>query len=173
MLHEVIVARIGSSKHLSNRMLKPGGFLEVQELLLVPRSRCGAERLANHLVGECFSTLSVAFAALGINLSAPTDIVDLMTNAGFEDIVMKEIAVPCGPWAVGNDHRQLGTWMLFWLREALPGLINKPLGLGLGLTQMEVEIFWAKLNRELRLEVMRELLLEFTFIVVYGCKPLE
>ena len=94
-----------------------------------------------------------------------------METVGFTDVTVKSFQIPCGAWAKDPVLKKAGVALKLWLLEALNGLANKPLGLGLGWSAEDVDILLAKVRQDLKSPRIREKQIFFNLLIVCGRKP--
>jgi hypothetical protein len=78
--------------------------------------------------------------------------------------------LPIGRWAKDRRQREKGMWHLrMILLEGLSAICKRPLMMGLGWKQVQVEMFLVDVRRSLNDAAVHAY---FPFTVVYGRKPL-
>jgi hypothetical protein len=117
--------------------LKPGGYLELQDLILPQRA------IDDTLKGtaiEKIADLSLAAAAkLGTSWKNSVNYSRYFEEAGFVDIVEKHFQWPMNTWPKGERMKTLGS---YWREDVLRGLEGVTMAVltrGAGMTKEQVE----------------------------------
>ncbi|ORX94668.1 S-adenosyl-L-methionine-dependent methyltransferase [Clohesyomyces aquaticus] len=141
--------------HQSYANLKPGGYLEMQEITfpaMCTDPTLTAEKSPMLRWSDLFTE---AAAQIGIDACGPTKLAPKLRAAGFVDIHAKQYKWPVGRWAKGDKMKLLGRFVVEDLNDWLP---SSALGLFtrvLKWTRDEVEMFLASVRKELKEEKRR------------------
>lgn len=150
--------------------LKPGGHLEVQELHY--RAHCddgSVTEATPYAFRDFLSFMDEGLRALGGDLNAVVGLPAEMAAAGFEDVRAVVHKCPLGVWPRDGRLRLCGMFLRTAIMDGLRGLSGRPLGMGLGWTPLQIEMFLV----EVRKAVMdARYHTYFPLHVVYGRKPL-
>lgn len=151
--------------------LKPGGYLEVQELHYSPH--CDDNSVTDEVpyaFRDFMGFLDEGLRALGGELHAILTMPDEMREAGFEEVNVIQHKNPIGVWPRDKRLRLCGLFLRTAIMDGLRGLSKRPFGTGLGWTQVQIEMFLI----EVRKSVMdSKFHTYFPLHVVYGRKPLK
>jgi len=128
------------------RHLKPGGYIELQDLCFP--SRCIEPELndTSHQIKWSLHCMEAA-VRIGINLQAPLAWPDQLRAVGFTDIHIKWFNWPIGPWAKQKKNKMLGRYVFanFYDAVAAPNaLFTRVLGWSID----EVNILLAHVRNE-------------------------
>lgn len=171
---------IFSSAH---KHLKPGGWIEFQELDNRPTCDDGTMTAENghlrwtHLVGEGLSRW-------GVNLHGALEVRARMEAAGFKNITEQVLKVPIGPWPANRLLKKVGMYMHAVIYDGLHGMFRPkqsrkrlltaqkgiamgPLTRGLGWSKDEVEVFLPSVRRDLNDPNIHT---QYSLHVIYGQK---
>lgn len=152
------------------RNLEPGGWLELQDYGLPVKSADGTH-LGTDLLrwGEL---LCEAGRKLGrpLGSEASDHYLPMMKEAGFVDIEQRMFMWPTNSWPKDPYMKELGRWNQINILDGLEGFCLALLTRGLGWRKEEVDVFVAKVSRELR---DRKIHAYFPMPVTFGRKPLE
>lgn len=155
----------------SPRHLKPGGYIEFQELTYWPRSDDNTltETTPYAFRDFCYY-VQLGVAALGLDLHMINRLPQGLRDAGFDDVTEARHKLPIGRWARDRRQRQKGIWFLrMILMEGLSAIAKRPLTQGLGWKAEQVEMFLVDVRKSLNDTSVHAY---FPFSVVYGRKPL-
>jgi hypothetical protein len=149
--------------------LKPGGWLEMQEIYHIPMSNNGSD-LTNHPVHMYWTNVSKGLSNLGIDFefSGNGRIADLMRQSGFINVSERVFHVPLGTWPEDKILRQVG-WM--WKENLLSGVQAIALGpytRGLGWSTDAVEMFLVSVRRAYHDDDVQ---MYMPLVCVYGQRP--
>lgn len=152
--------------------LKPGGYVEFQEMTYWPRSDDNTltDTTAYAFRDFCYY-VQMGIAALGLDLHMINRLPQGLRDAGFDDVTEARHKLPIGRWARDRRQRQKGIWFLrMILMEGLSAVAKRPLMQGLGWKAEQVEMFLVDVRKSLNDTSIHAY---FPFTVVYGRKPLE
>lgn len=153
---------------LWSRHLDPGGWLEIQDYGLPVKSVDGTAENTNLMRwGEL---LCEAARKLGRPMGSDCSdhYTQWMQNAGFVDVQQRVFMWPTNTWPKDPLMKELGRWNCVNIQQGLEGFCLALLTRGLGWTKDEVDIFVARVNRDLS---DRRIHAYFPMPVVYGRKP--
>ncbi|KAK5174002.1 uncharacterized protein LTR77_001081 [Saxophila tyrrhenica] len=148
--------------------LEPGGWLEIQDYGLPVRSADGTADGTDLMKwGELLCE-----AARNMGRPMGTDCADhyvaQMTEAGFVDINQRMFMWPSNGWPKDPLMKTLGQWNQTNILDGLEGFCLALLTRGLGWQKAEVDVFVAKVSRDLR---SRKIHAYFPMPVTYARKP--
>lgn len=109
----------GNSKHSPRcsfltpvpRTLKPGGYIELSELEVTPTAT-NPTGLQPVTIYRWLELYDQALKKRGFEFRIATSFKDLLTNAGFVDVVETRFEVPWGPWPEDRRRKAIGFWHL-------------------------------------------------------------
>lgn len=151
------------------RHLKPGGYLEIQELHYSPQcDDASVTAETPYAFRDFMGYLDQGLRALGSELNSILLVPDEMSAAGFEDVQVVTHKCPIGVWPRDKRMRLCGLFLRTAIMDGLRGLSKRPFGTGLGWTQLQIEMFLL----EVRKAVMdNQYHTYFPLHIVYGRKP--
>jgi trans-aconitate methyltransferase len=130
--------------------LKPGGYLECQEITFPPFATDPSLTHENspllrwsHLFGE-------AAAKIGLDHQGPRKFAPMLREAGFVEIHAKQYNWPVGRWAKGQKNKLLGRFVMEDLLDWLPSSALALFTRVLKWSREEVELFLASVRKELK-----------------------
>ncbi|KAM5345069.1 hypothetical protein ACJ41O_010931 [Fusarium nematophilum] len=147
--------------------LEPGGWLEMQDIVLPYRSddKTLDPNSALAKLGNYFCSTS---QMLGRPIDVPLQYKTMMEEAGFEGVLERHYKWPLNSWPRDPHYKELGVWTFANLDNGLEGLTLALFTRALKWTKEETMVFCAEVRRNLRdLRVHAYL----PVIVVYGRKP--
>ncbi|KAL1872647.1 hypothetical protein VTK73DRAFT_1408 [Phialemonium thermophilum] len=149
--------------------LKPGGYVEFQEMHYVPHCDDGSMTPETpYAFRDFMSYLEQGMRALGSDLNAITSLRAELAASGFEDIQQVTHKCPIGVWPRDKRLRLCGHFMRTATMDGLRGLSRRPFGTGLRWTQLQIEMFLVDVRKAVmdsRFHVY------FPFHVIYARKP--
>lgn len=126
------------------RSLRPGGWIEFQELLGRPfcddntMKEDDPFKLLYELAGE-------AYQQLGFSTSLPAELEPMLIAAGFINIHCKVIKVPIGTWAKDKTLRLVGLYQKTAVTDFISTLAGRPFkALGLSEEEAQVRLAYAR-----------------------------
>lgn len=127
--------------------LKPGGWVEVQELCLPLGCDDGSATSGSALLawGE---RAHDAATKIGVNTCSPPHFPEYMAKVGFINIKEHHAKWPLGPWAKGKKEKLMGHYMLENIYAGIEGASLMLFTKVLGWTKDEVEVDIANVRRE-------------------------
>jgi hypothetical protein len=120
--------------------LKPGGWLELQEILHSPQCDDGT-LLADNPVAEFWDNVTAGLAVLGVNFHATLDLADMLRAAGFVNVTTRIFYVPIGPWPKNRVLKMVGLYWRTVLMDGVQPIALGPITRGLGWTREKVEVW--------------------------------
>ncbi|GME44409.1 putative tam domain methyltransferase protein [Neofusicoccum parvum] len=129
--------------------LKPGGYIEAKETDAWATSDDDTIPASSNLMRwqeRCFA----ASRTLGLSPTAPEQLKQWITDAGFVDVQERQFKLPFNEWPKNPELKQVGRYQLVQYLDAL-----EPYALGLlvevlGWSREEVEVFLVGLRRDLK-----------------------
>ncbi|KAK1754005.1 Phosphoethanolamine N-methyltransferase [Echria macrotheca] len=152
------------------RHLKPGGYLEFQELEYWPR--CDDDTLTPetpYAVRDYIKYMEAGMRAYGAELHAVRSLAAELREAGFEDVRSTTHKAPIGLWPLDRRLRICGALLQTAFLDGLRGLSRRPLT-ALGWTQLQIEMFLVDVRKALSNQTIHAYL---PFHDVYARKPMS
>ncbi|KAH6604622.1 hypothetical protein Trco_006329 [Trichoderma cornu-damae] len=128
--------------------LKPGGWIELQELQFEVRCDDGTVRQGNK-VAHFFETMKRALINFDVDLLAMRHNKRNVTDAGFVNVTEIPFKVPIGEWPKDARMKMIGLYNRSMIHDALYGVAVRPFTRGLKWTPEEVEVYLIDVRREL------------------------
>ncbi|CAK7226776.1 RNA-binding component of cleavage and polyadenylation factor [Sporothrix curviconia] len=136
--------------------LKPGGWIEIQELHAYPFCDDGTMAEENEEGGGgdedpvvgFYDLLREALARRGMNHDKARVLRKPLTRAGFTNITLLKKKVPLGPWARDKTQRLIGNYCKSAVLDVLPTVMTRPMD-ELDLTPVAKEVWAAKVRQSL------------------------
>lgn len=147
--------------------LKPGGWIEMQELMFDLRCDDGSLRPGN-LVADFFGNMKEGLTAFGVDLLAMRHNRQYLVDAGFVHVDEVPRKVPLGTWPKDAKMRTIGLYNRSMVYEALSGVSIKPFKHGLGWSQEKIELYLIGVRKGLMDSTQHGFL---PFHVVVGQRP--
>ena len=129
------------------RALKPGGWIELQELCAEPLCDDGTMS-DDDPVKHMYDLANRAFAKFGANVTMAKDLEPQLREAGFENIQCIVKKVPIGVWAKDKTMRLIGLYQKMAVLDLMPALAGRPFA-ALGMSQVESQVTLAHARRGL------------------------
>ncbi|KAK4240966.1 hypothetical protein C8A03DRAFT_12786 [Achaetomium macrosporum] len=150
------------------RCCKPGGWMESHEASLLWRSDLGIRE--ESAMGQWGKVFQEAGRKTGRTFSLVDEGLQqkYMEEAGFVDIVVKDLPCPSGDWPRDPEKKELGLFARLALESDIDGYILYIWGSVMGWKPEEIKVYIAHLRREVR---DRSIQPWFLRRVVYGRKP--
>ena len=153
------------------RHLKPGGYVEIQELHYHPRADDDTLTPETpYALASFLGYLRAGLRALGADLDAVTHAAEELTAAGFENVTRETQRCPIGAWPRDLELRTCGVFLRTSLMDGLRGWSRKPFGEGLGWTRMQIEMFLVDVRRDIMDAGFHAYI---PFYSIYGRKPMS
>ncbi|KAJ4333824.1 hypothetical protein N0V87_007300 [Didymella glomerata] len=128
--------------------LKPGGYIECQELVFPIKCMTPGVTTANSPLMRWSELFFDAAERIGLDATGPRHLAPKLQQAGFVDINLKTYKWPFGKWAKGAKFKLLGRYVFEDLWDALPSLSLGLFTRVLNWSRDEVEVFLAECRRE-------------------------
>ncbi|MCJ1464596.1 hypothetical protein MMC07_003209 [Pseudocyphellaria aurata] len=148
--------------------LTPGGYIEQLEMSVVPKSDDGSLEPGD--MWDEFAKLAIESGErFGKTFLIQERMKDLITQAGFEDVVELKYKWPIGAWSTDQKLKDLGNWNMHHWNEGLEGWNIALLTRLMGWTYNQVKEWNAKMRltmRDRRYHAYQEV------SVVYARKPM-
>ncbi|KAK0721052.1 S-adenosyl-L-methionine-dependent methyltransferase [Lasiosphaeris hirsuta] len=127
--------------------LKPGGWIELQELCAEVLCEDGTMP-DNDPVKYTYELAAQAFAKFGMRVTLPKDLEPLLRDAGYENIQCVVKKVPIGVWARDKTMRLIGMYQKMAVLDLLPAVAGRPFA-ALGMSEIESQVTIAHTRRGL------------------------
>ncbi|KAF9871155.1 hypothetical protein CkaCkLH20_11324 [Colletotrichum karsti] len=127
--------------------LEPGGYLELQEMDLFPKSDDGTLKPESDFLkwANLLYESSVKFGRPYVQMST---IRNYMVEAGFEDVKMDVYKWPSNSWPRDTKFKELGIWNNEQVLEGLEGFTMAPLTRALEWTPAEVNVLLMNVRKD-------------------------
>ncbi|OHE96805.1 methyltransferase [Colletotrichum orchidophilum] len=134
--------------HKAYEHLKPGGWIELQEIHHFPSSAYNAMP-PSHPVAQYWSFVTQGLTSLGIdfNAAAGDRLPNMMREAGFVNVTEKIFHVPLGTWPRNRVLKTVGMYWRTILLDGLQAIALGPLTRGLLWTPEQIEMFLVSVRR--------------------------
>jgi hypothetical protein len=132
---------------MTSRALKPGGWVELIEIHVVPGSPDGTLP-DNSQIMEFYNVLKPMAASVGFDLDVAQKYKSMLEEAGYEDVQETVYDLPLGPWSKDRRMNEVGRFQNFQLFGGLSSIGMAMLTRVGGWTQEKVEVFLAGVRRE-------------------------
>ncbi|TVY45158.1 putative methyltransferase [Lachnellula occidentalis] len=153
--------------HQAFASLKPGGYMEMQDVLLDYLS------IDDTHVGSCIQNwngkLLEGARRIGRDWRCTKNYARWMQEAGFEAVVERRFAWPSNTWPKGRKQKLLGLWSMSNFLEGLPAISMAILTRTHGMTRDEVEVGMVDVRRNIQSKAIHAYVPVY---VVYGRKPM-
>ncbi|KAK4096266.1 TAM domain methyltransferase [Parathielavia hyrcaniae] len=149
--------------------LKPGGYLEVKDILLTPKCDDGTLEGDSPLLTWA-SLLAKAADNMGRPINLASRYREMLIEAGFTRVVVDDQKWPTNGWAKDNKPRQLGIWYKCTLGRELETISTALLIHGLGWDSTKVLVQCASVRKEFMNPRVHTY---FSVLTAVGMKPLE
>lgn len=154
--------------HKTFAHLRPGGWIEFQEIHTMPFCDDGTMDAASDPVAGFYELLKEGFSQLGTDYDKTRRLRGPLTRAGFTNITLVKRKIPLGPWAKDHTMRLIGQYLKIALQELVSPIMVR-LVANLGLTPVEREVWSAKIRQSLDDNRIHR---HFYFYFWYAQKPL-
>jgi hypothetical protein len=104
--------------------LKPGGWLELQELH-IPLGCDDGTMTEGSVLWQWGKDINLAAGKVGVNTLASLQHAERMKKRGFVNVNEKELKVPLGPWAKGKKEKNIGAMAQRDLVDGIEGISTK------------------------------------------------
>ncbi|KAK3326711.1 hypothetical protein B0H66DRAFT_581072 [Apodospora peruviana] len=127
--------------------LKPGGWIELQELSGEPLCDDGTMP-DNDPVKYVYDLTETGFAKFGMNIKIPKILGPMLEEAGFTNIKCIVKKVPIGVWAKDKTQRLIGMYQKIAVLDFLPVMAGRPFDAA-GLSPVEAQVTVAHARKAL------------------------
>lgn len=132
----------------TNRALKPGGWIELQELKFEVKCDDGTLRKGN-MIQNFYETTESALVHFNVDLLAMRHNKKNVTEAGFVDVTEIPFKIPIGTWPKDPRLKMVGLYNKSMIHDALYGVAARPFTRGLKWTVEELEVYLVDVRKEL------------------------
>ncbi|KAK6207612.1 hypothetical protein QIS74_12693 [Colletotrichum tabaci] len=147
--------------------LEPNGYLELQEADLFPQSDDGTLKPDAAIIQSC-ENVQKACTIFGRPFASIPDLATIMTEVGFEDVVLTKNKWPMNSWPKDQHYKTLGTWSLENYLQGIEGWTMPAFTKGLGWTKDQVQVFLIDVRNEMK---DRTIHAYWPVYSIYGRKP--
>lgn len=126
---------------ISNRHLKPGGWIELQEIHHFPQSPSEIPLPADLPLVQFWDLIAQGLGNLGVDFRRTLSLSSMVRDSGYANVTERVFHVPIGTWPKNRTLKECGLYWKTVLMEGLSPIALGPLTRGLGWTQMQVEAF--------------------------------
>jgi hypothetical protein len=130
--------------------LKPGGWLELQEIHHFPQTASDIPLSPTHPVVQFWSLVSEGLGKLGVDFTKTLQLSQLVRDAGFVNVTERVFHVPIGTWPKNRTLKICGMWWKTILLDGLSPIALGPLTRGLGWRREEVETFLVSVRESMK-----------------------
>lgn len=155
------------------RHLKPGGWIELQEIHHCPRSALmDADVPTDHPVAQFWSNVTDGLTALGVDFNASSGgkLANMMQQAGFTNVTERIFHVPIGTWPKNKVLKTVGLYWRTILLDGLQAIALGPLTRGLQWNREQVELFLMNVRQAYYDNAAR---MYMPLHIIYAQKPLH
>ncbi|KAH0422638.1 hypothetical protein CcaCcLH18_12716 [Colletotrichum camelliae] len=149
--------------------LKPGGYFELQELEVYPRSDDSSLK-PECALSRCMSHVHKAFQVFGRSFQEIPRLVAIMQEVGFVDAQLRLFKWPSNSWPKHPKFKELRFWNNENINNGFEAITMAPFTRALGWTREEVQDFLPNVRRDLNDKSIHAY---WPVYVVYGRKPIE
>ncbi|XXH05903.1 hypothetical protein Hte_012345 [Hypoxylon texense] len=149
--------------------LKPGGWIELQEIHHFPSSSNNSLS-ENHPVAQYWRYVDEGLENLGINLRFSDEgrIASTMRQCGYVNVAERVFHIPIGTWPKNKTLKSVGLYWKNILLDGIQAIALGPMTRGLHWNREQVEAFLVNVRRGYHDNSM---LLYMPLVCVYGQKP--
>ncbi|KAJ6779368.1 hypothetical protein PWT90_07931 [Aphanocladium album] len=130
--------------------LKPGGWIELQEIHHCPRSaNPDVDLPEDHEVAQFWSHVTEGLGKLGVdlNISSGGQLTKMLQEAGYVNVTERVFHVPIGTWPKNKVLKTVGLYWRTILLDGLQAIALGPMVRGLNWNREEVEVFLTGVRR--------------------------
>ncbi|KAK4182825.1 S-adenosyl-L-methionine-dependent methyltransferase [Podospora australis] len=150
--------------------LKPGGYIEVQEIDIRPTSDDDSvSSTIPYALRDFLSFMEAGLRILGSEMHAIRKLPEELEEAGFTEITKKVHKAPIGMWPKDKRLRLCGLFLRTAMMDGLRGLSHRPLT-ALGWTQLQIEMVLVDVRKALMDPNVHAY---FGFHAIYARKPFD
>ncbi|KAI1140752.1 S-adenosyl-L-methionine-dependent methyltransferase [Hypoxylon sp. FL0543] len=149
--------------------LKPGGWLELQEIHHFPQSNNNS-LAADHPVAQYWKYVDEGLENLGVNFRFSDEgrIAALMRQCGFVNVTERVFHIPIGKWPKNKTLKSVGLYWKTILLDGIQAIALGPMTRGLHWRREQVEAFLVAVRRGYHDNSM---FLYMPLVCVYGQRP--
>ena len=153
------------------RHLKPGGWIELQEVYHNPLSTRPGGVPKENPVAQYWSLVNDGLNALGVDFhaAAGSKLGDMMREAGFVNVTERTLHIPIGTWPKNEVLKTVGLYWRTILMDGIQAIALGPLTRGLKWNIADVEAFLISVRKSY-LEC-NSLLMYMRLRIIYAQKP--
>lgn len=129
--------------------LKPGGYIEVQDMNFPPRCDDGTASPDSPMI-QWGRYMIEGARNLGLDIEAANSFPTLLAAAGFTDIKSETHAFPMNTWPTDQAMKERGMWMMQNFLQGLQGFSMAYFTKGLGWKPAEVEVMVSQVRAQTR-----------------------
>ncbi|TDZ14679.1 Secondary metabolism regulator LAE1 [Colletotrichum orbiculare MAFF 240422] len=146
---------------------KPGGYFELQENDFVFASDDDT-LTPDKPLAEFSALIREACSIFGRRFVPCTELKEMLTEAGFEDVKLQLFKWPSNPWPKDPHYRKIGQWNYYNFADAAEALAMAPLTRAHGWSKEEVQVFTASVRKDMRNPAIHSYMKLYTIV---GRKP--
>ncbi|KAI9051879.1 hypothetical protein LZ554_004135 [Drepanopeziza brunnea f. sp. 'monogermtubi'] len=147
--------------------LKPGGWLEMQELCFPARCDDGSNDPGNSIT-RWNNLMLEASIEMGKPLNNPPHYAQWMMDAGFTDVHSSLYKWPSNTWPKGEKEKTLGLWNMVNTLDGVEGFTLAMFTRVLGWQPEEVQVFLAGVRKDTKNKKLHNY---WPIYITYGKKP--
>ncbi|EEH20462.2 hypothetical protein PABG_02721 [Paracoccidioides brasiliensis Pb03] len=147
--------------------LKPGGWIEIQDLYFQPQCDDGSLP-ADYILAKWLQLMEEGLARFNVDLLSPTKHPGYIRDAGFTNINERIFKVPIGTWPRDKKLKKIGRYNRCVINGGLQGMSMKTFTGALGWTLQEMEVFNVGVRKSVEDSSIHSYL---PFHVVFAQKP--
>jgi len=126
--------------------LKPGGWLELQEIHHFPQCHDGSMP-PDHPIVKYWNYIDQGLNALGVNFSGTLLLANRMREAGFVNVTTRIFHVPIGLWPRNKVLKMVGLYWQTILMDGAQPIALGPMTRGLKWSKEEVEVWLVQVRK--------------------------
>ncbi|KAI1501872.1 S-adenosyl-L-methionine-dependent methyltransferase [Biscogniauxia marginata] len=159
----------GKMLRQSYEHLKPGGWVELQEIHHVPMSTNNSMS-PDHPVAQYWSYIREGLGSLGVNFEFASEghIAEMMRQYGYVNVNEQVFHVPIGTWPRNKKLKSVGLYWKTILLDGVQAIALGPMTRGLQWRREQVETFLAAVRKAYQ---DNSCLMYMPLVCVYGQKP--
>ncbi|KAK0663248.1 Secondary metabolism regulator LAE1 [Lasiodiplodia hormozganensis] len=149
------------------RHLKPGGWMECQEIDHMPMSNDGTLADDDAML-KYWQMVTDGLSNVGVPFRSAPILKRYMEEAGFVNVTERIFYTPIGPWPKNRHLREVGLYWRAVLMEGLEAIALGPMTRGLGWTKEEIAVFLAAVRKAYTEPSTHSFM---PFYIIHGQKP--
>ena len=154
------------------RHMKPGGWMELQEIHHYPHNARTGEAVHpyDHPIAQYWTYINEGLATLGVDFPAAAGgkLATKMHAAGFINVTERIFHVPLGTWPKNQVLKTVGLYWRTILNDGVQAIALGPMSRGMGWSREQIEVFLVSVRRAY---CDNTALLYMPMHIVYGQKP--